>query len=263
MVTDELIAVVNSKWSKKMRPYHHMVSILVPALNEQRTVQTVLQDLSRLNFESLGLAREILLMDGGSTDRTVELARNVPDITVHQLTKGFGRGAALRLGIEKANGNIIVFFPSDNEYDPQELLPIVQTVATADFQVVFGSRTIKCVNMNERIMEIYKDNYFLYLSSKYGGMLISIMSLILYNRFVSDPLTGIKAFEARMLKNLALKSNGFDIETEILAKLGKKGIFILEQPVNYHPRSRAEGKKTTFGDGLRAVFRMLRVKFSA
>ena len=92
-MTDELISVVNSKWSKKVRPFHHMVSVIVPALNEERTVRPVLQDLSRLNFESLGLAREIIFVDGGSTDKTVELAKAVPDIAVHTLQKGFGRGA--------------------------------------------------------------------------------------------------------------------------------------------------------------------------
>ncbi len=257
MVTDELVSLVNSKWSKKMKPFRHMVSILVPAYNEERTVKTVLQNLSRLNFEFLDLAHEIILIDGGSTDRTVELARTVPDITVHQLQSALGRGAALRMGIEKANGNIIVFFPSDNEYQPEELLSVVQAVATTDSQAVFGSRVIKCVNMNERIRTIYKGNYLMYLTSKYGGMLISILSLVLYNRFVSDPLTGVKAFDARVLKNLRLSSDGFEIETEILAKLGKQAIFILEIPVNYRPRTRAEGKKTTFGDGLHAIFKML------
>ncbi len=262
MVTDELISVVNSKWSKKMRPFHHMVSILVPSLNEVRTVQPVLQGLARLNFESLGLAREIILIDGGSSDRTVELARAVPDITVLELSGKTGRGAALRLGIERANGNLITFFPSDNEYDAQDLMSVVQSLATTDFQAVYGSRAIKCVNLNERIRTVYKGNKLLYFTGKYGGMLISILSLLLYNRFVSDPLTGIKAFDARVLKSLKLSSNSLDIETEILTKLGKRGVFILEVPVNYRPRTRQEGKKTTVGAGLQAASKMLLARFT-
>src|SRR5581483_11632902 len=102
-------------------------------------VQKVLHDLTRLNFDSLGLASEIILIDGGSKDKTVELARQVQDVTVLELKNGFGRGSALRLGSEKANGNIIVFFPSDNEYRAEELLPMVQAIATTDSRAVFGS----------------------------------------------------------------------------------------------------------------------------
>jgi hypothetical protein len=88
-------------------------------------------------------------------------------------------------------------------------------------------------------------------------MLISILNLLLYNRFVSDPLTGVKVFDSRVLKSLALTSNGLDLETEILAKLGKRGVFILEIPVNYRPRTRQEGKKTTVWDGLGAALKMV------
>ena len=97
----------------------------------------------------------------------------------------------------------------------------------------------------------------LYLLSKYGGLSISILSLLLYNRYVNDALTGVKAFDARLLRGLGLKASGLDLETEIVAKLGKTGTFILEVPVEFFPRTREQGKKTTVFDGVRALLALM------
>src|SRR6185503_14618930 len=115
--------------------------------------------------------------------------------------------------------------PSDDEYRASDLFSVVREIAKNEFPVVYGSRLIKCVNPNQRIRDIYQGNIFLYLTSKYGGMLTSILGLLLYNRFVSDAFTSIKAFDMTVLKSLELKATGFEIETEILAKLGKKRQF--------------------------------------
>ena len=92
-------------------------------------------------------------------------------------------------------------------------------------------------------------------------MLISGLGLLLYNRFVSDPLTSVKAFDAQLLRSLGLTAHGVDFETELLAKLGLRGQFILEIPIGYTPRTRREGKKTTVGDGLRALARLVSIRF--
>ena len=256
-VLDEVIRVVNAKTQMKLRPFRHTVSIIVPGLNEARTLKTVLRDLTLLDFSALGVGKEIIYVDGGSSDGSLKLAQSVPDVKVFQVKDGKGRGAAFRLGIQKAGGDMIAFFPSDSEYAASDLTAVIQEIVKNEFNVVYGSRLIKCVDFSQRIQDIYKGNYLMYLTSKFGGMLISMMSLWFFNRFITDPFTGIKAFDAQVLKNLNLKSNGFEIETEILAKLGKKKQFVLEVPVDYHPRTRAQGKKTTVGDGLRAVTQML------
>ncbi|MBV9080813.1 MAG: YvcK family protein [Elusimicrobia bacterium] len=261
-VLDELIAIVNTKLQKKLKPFHHTVSIVVPALNEERTVQKVLWDLSLLNFEPLGIGKEIIFVDGGSTDRSLELAQSVRDVRTFRLEGQSGRGAALRLGIEKATGDIIAFFHSDGEYRAEDLIPVVQGITANGFRAVYGSRAIKCVNLSERIHDIYKGSYAMYLVSKYGGILFSVLGLLLYNRFVSDALTGVKAFEARLLRELKLKTRGFEIETELLAKLGRRGVFILEIPIGYQPRTRSQGKKSTVWDGLRALFRLIAARFT-
>jgi 2-phospho-L-lactate transferase/gluconeogenesis factor (CofD/UPF0052 family) len=257
-VLDEVIHIVNNKTQKKLRPFRYTVSVVVPGLNEAATVRQVLWDLTHLDFSELDVAKEIIYVDGGSTDDSVELARSVPDVKVYSLKDEFGRGAAFRLGIQKATGDMIAFFPSDGEYDAQDLFPVIRGIVKNEFDVVYGSRLIKMVNLSRIIQEIYRGSYLLYLTSKYGGMAVSVLALLLFNRFITDPFTGIKAFDAQVLKSLQLSASGFDIETELLARLGQKQHFVLEVPVNYHPRTRAQGKKTTVLDGVRAISRLLR-----
>ncbi len=256
-VLDEVIRVVNAKTQKKLRPFRYTVSIVVPGLNEARTLHKVLRELTLLDFSALGVGKEVIYVDGGSTDGCLELAQRVPDVKVFSLKEEKGRGAALRLGIQKASGDMIAFFPSDAEYETKDLISVIQEIVKSEFNVVYGSRLIKCVNYSQRIRDIYQGNYLLYLTSKYGGMAVSIVNLWRFNRFITDPFSGIKAFDARLLRSLELKSSGFEIETEILSRLGHKEQFILEVPVDYHPRTRAQGKKTTVSDGIRSIVRLL------
>jgi 2-phospho-L-lactate transferase/gluconeogenesis factor (CofD/UPF0052 family)/glycosyltransferase involved in cell wall biosynthesis len=261
-VLNELIAIVNEKAKAGLRSIPYMVSIVVPALNEERTVGKVLHDLVLLNFQPYGLAKEIVFVDGGSSDATMEIARREEAVRCYQLPTPMGRGAALRFGAERARGNVIVFFPSDGEYESTDLFSIVQSVVQGEFRAVFGSRMIKCGNYSERIRDIYKGDYVGYLISKYGGLALSLLSLLLYKRFVMDPLTGIKAFDGRLFRKLELKSRGVELETEIIAALAREGEYILEMPVSYSPRLRSQGKKVTLGDGIRTLLKLVQMRFS-
>jgi len=166
----------------------------------------------------------------------------------------------MRLGLEKARGNIVVFFPGDDEYRAEDLYGIVNSLVNSSFRVVFGTRAVKCTDLSERLKKIYDNNWRLYLTSKYGGMLLSVMALFLYNRYVSDVLSSIKGYDAHLLRSLALESNGLDLETEIVAKLAKRREYMLEMPVEYKPRPHAAGKKIRATDGLRAIFALVRYR---
>jgi 2-phospho-L-lactate transferase/gluconeogenesis factor (CofD/UPF0052 family) len=261
-VVDELHQIIQARIDVELQRLHHMVSIVVPVLNEERTIEEVLRSLIALDFQSLGLTKEIIVADGYSTDRTAEIARSVNTVRVFQLDKQRGRGAALRLGIEKARGNIIAFFPGDNEYHPNDLYAVVGAVVQSKFSVVFGSRAVKCTNLSERLMQIYGNRRVLYLTSKYGGMLLSVLTLLLYNRYVSDVLSSVKAFETHLLRSLDLHSSGIDLETEIVAKLSRKGEYMFELPVDYKPRSRSAGKKITARDGISAILALFRYRIA-
>ena len=97
--------------------------------------------------------------------------------------------------------------------------------------------------------------------SSVAGLFLSLLCLILFNRYVTDPLTGLKAFDRRLLKMLDLKSDGVELETEIIAKLSRNHKYILEVPVDYRPRLKSEGKKITVRDGFKALITLLRIRF--
>jgi 2-phospho-L-lactate transferase/gluconeogenesis factor (CofD/UPF0052 family) len=259
-VVDELHQIIQARIDVELDRVHHMVSIVVPILNEERTIEHVLRSLIALDFQFLGLTKEIIVVDGASTDRSAEIARSVNTVRVFGLDEQLGRGAALRLGIEKARGNIIAFFPGDNEYRPEDLYAVVGAVIHSKFRVVFGSRAGKCTNLSERLMLIYENRRMLYLTSKYGGMLLSVLTLFLYNRYVSDVFSSVKAFETHLLRSLDLHSDGIDLETEIVAKLSLKREYMFELPVEYRPRSRSAGKKITAVDGLKAILALFRYR---
>jgi len=262
-VVDELHQIIQARIDVELERVHHMVSIIVPVLNEERTIEEVLRSLIALDFQFLGLTKEIIVVDGASTDRTAEIAKSVSAVRVFQLDKQRGRGAALRTGIEKARGNIIAFFPGANEYHPNDLYSVVGAVVQSKFRVVFGSRAGKCTNLSERLMQIYENRRILYLTSKYGGMLLSVLTLFLYNRYVSDVLSSVKAFETHLLRSLDLRSNGIDLETEIVAKLSRKREYMFELPVDYKPRSRSAGKKITAKDGIKAILALFRYRVAS
>ncbi|HPG29720.1 MAG TPA: 2-phospho-L-lactate transferase CofD family protein [bacterium] len=261
-ILDEILKIIQSKRDIKLKPFHHTLSIIVPALNEAKTIKTVLNKLSLLNFDEFNLNKEIIVVDGGSTDKTLEFAKSESHIKVLSLASKKGRGAALKFGIEHAKGNIIVFFPSDNEYKTDEIHSIILPIIQGQFDIVFGTRLIKCANLDASILNIYKKNYFNYFLSKYGGIALSVMSLVLYNKYITDPLTSFKAFNADILKKFNLKKDGVDMDMEIIAKSSKMKKFILEIPVEFSPRLKSEGKKITLLDGLKSIITFLTLKFS-
>ncbi len=262
VVLDEVQRIVQGRIDIELQRLHHMVSIVVPVLNEARALEEVLKSLISLDFLPLGLTKEIVLVDGGSTDDSLRIAKALSTVRTFSLGQNMGRGAALRLGIEKARGNIIVFFAGDGEYDIKDLPAIVQPILGSRYRAVFGTRAIKVRDLSAQLSGIYANHRWLYLSSKYGGILLSVLTLLLYNRYVSDVLTSVKGFDAQLLKDLNLTSNGRDLETEIIAKLGLLHEFVLEIPVDYTPRTRAQGKKITVQDGLRAMAQLIRCRFT-
>jgi len=260
-ILDEILGIVQSKLQIKLSSFHYSVSIIVPALNEEKTVRSVLHELMLLDFSSYDLGKEIIFVDGGSTDRTLEYAKLETGVRIFKLEGVKGKGAALKLGMEKAKGNIIVFYPSDKEYSVNNIYSLISPIVKDEFQVVFGSRSIKCMNLNQRILDIYHGNRFNYFVSKYGGMALSILTLLLYKKYVSDALTSLKAFNIKALKILSLVSNGVDLEMELIAKVSKQGIYILEVPVDFSPRTKKEGKKINLFDGIKCFFALIRYRF--
>ena len=260
-IVDEMLGIVQRLVDVKVQPFRHKVSIVIPALNEAKTVQKVLRQVGQIDFSRFGVSKEIIFVDGGSTDGTLELAMDEKYVRVYALEGKKGRGEALKFGLSRARGNVVVFFPADDEYEAEDLISVVEPIVRNQFNVVIGSRAIKCINLDQRIRHIYSNQRFAFLLSKYGGMLLSIVSLLLYSSYVTDPFSILKGFDSGLLKELDLKSSGVDLETEVIAKVSKRQEFILEVPVQYRPRRRSEGKKTTVVQGLKALKALLAWRF--
>lgn len=228
------------------------VSIIIPCLNENKTILKTLTKINELDLSKYNLTKEIIVVDGGSNDGTVQKIKNYKYCKFFT-ADGIGKGAAIRKGIEKAKGDIIAFYPADEEYSAPDLEKAIKLITINNNDIVYGSRNIKMTNLSGSIKKIYNNNIIAYLISKYGGMILSIMCLLFYNRYVSDSLTSIKVFKSDIIKKIDLKSNGFDIELEITTKILKSKFSILEIPVSYKARSKDEGKKIKLSDGINCI----------
>lgn len=256
----EIFNIYDKRYIDRLNDYSN-ISIVVPCLNERKTLKKVCHNLENLNlyFKNIKLATEVIVVDACSTDDSDKILKRKNNIRYYKINN-LGRGNSIRYGINKAKGDIIVIFPSDNEYSVGEIQKIIEPILSNHTDIVFGSRAIKCTNLSKQISKIYKNNFLGYLVSKYGGMILSISCLLFFNRYVSDPLTTFKAFRTRTLNNLNLKSNGVNLEMEIIAKISRTEKYILEIPVKHFPRRKDEGKKITIFDGLNCVLSVIKFK---
>ena len=228
------------------------VSIIIPCLNEKKTILKTLAKIDELDFDKYNLTKEIIVVDGGSNDGTIDKIKDYKYCKFFD-SSVFGKGAAIKVGIEKAKGDIIAFFPADEEYSTKDLEKAIKLITINNHDIIYGSRNIKMTNLSGTIRKIYNNNMIDYLISKYGGMILSVMCLLFYNRYVSDSLTSIKVFKGDIIKKIDLKCNGFDIDLEITTKILKSKFSILEIPVSYKARSKDEGKKIKLSDGINCI----------
>jgi dolichol-phosphate hexosyltransferase len=224
--------------------------VLVPVFNEARTVETALDDLLGCD---LGVEREVIVIDDGSTDGSdaILAARDWPSGT-RLLTHGAnrGKGAAVRTGIMAASGEVTAIFDADLEYDPADLATVAGPVLQGETNAAFGVRAF----------EGHTSHSFLYVLGNRG---VTLAANVLFNVYLKDLMTCHKAVRTEVMRGLPLRANGFEIEPEIAAQLLRRGERIYEVPVSYRARSTAEGKKLTAVDGLRVLATLVRCRLPA
>ena len=226
-----------------------IVSFLIPAFNEARTIAEVIDRVSQLPFE-----KQLIVIDDGSTDETPAILERLSEgrddmVVIRQENRG--KGAAIRAGIPRIEGEIVVIQDADMEYDPAEVPSLIDPIVQGHADVVYGSRLA-----GGRPQRAYLFWHLL------GNRFLSLFTGILYNTTLSDMETGYKAFRSDVLRSLDLRENDFAIEPEITGRICKLHLRIYELPISYYGRTYAEGKKITWRDGFKAVWVLIRVRFS-
>ena len=237
------------------------LSIIIPAFNERRFIKEILMRVKKANLTKLGLKKEIIVVDDGSTDKTADIASTVPGVTLLRHHKNFGKGTAIRTGLKHATGDIILIQDADLEYNPAEISAVVKPIVEGKADVVYGSRyldpTQKALNI-KFLKKVHENAHILFY---FGGRGITRIANLLYNAKISDEATCYKAFRAYVLKSINLKCTRFEFCPEVTAKVRKLGLRIVEVPITYKPRSFKEGKKIKLKDGLEAVWTLLKYRF--
>jgi len=221
------------------------LSILIPIYNESATVLEIIQRVQAVPFE-----KEIIAVDDGSTDGTRDLLSRVEKdgvIVLHH-ERNRGKGAAIRTGLERATGDIIVIQDADLEYDPRDYTQLVQPIVEGRAKVVYGSRFLG-------------PRMAMFFWHMLANKMLTLMTNVLYDAILSDMETGYKAFRADVIKNMKLRSRRFDFEPEVTAKVLKRHIRIFEVPISYYGREYSEGKKIGMNDGFVAIWTLLKYRF--
>lgn len=227
----------------------HLISIVVPVFNEARTVADVIE---RLIAIDLPAPREILVVNDGSTDGTREVLDRVaprPELRIIHAEKNGGKGSAIRIGFAQASGTVVAIQDADLELDPAQLADLVTPIIEGRTRVVYGSRFLAGRPAAP------------WLSIVANELLTGITN-VLYGARITDMETCYKIMARDVARSLNLESNRFDIEPEITAKLLRDGHSIVELPIHFNPRSRAQGKKIGWRDGVRAIQVLIKYRFS-
>jgi glycosyltransferase involved in cell wall biosynthesis len=226
-----------------------LLSIVVPVYNEEATVQRVIE---RLLTIELPIAREILVVNDGSTDRTRQVLDAMPAVPgtlriVHAEVNG-GKGRAIRTGFEQARGTIVAIQDADLELDPAQLKDLIAPILAGEAAVVYGSRFLAGVPKAPWVTIV-------------ANKALTLATNVLYGSRITDMETCYKIMRADVARRLDLQANRFDIEPEITAKVLRQGLTIVERPVLFEPRSRAQGKKIGWRDGIQALRVLARHRF--
>jgi glycosyltransferase involved in cell wall biosynthesis len=231
------------------------LSVLIPVYNEERTLEEVVR-----RVRSIELPKEIILVDDGSKDRSREIltqlqkeGEQAPDplneIRIFLQPNNQGKGAAIKVALDHARGDVIIIQDADLEYDPHDYPALLEPIERGLADVVYGTRFAG--GGAHRV---------LFFWHSLGNRMLTLISNMLTNLNLSDMEVGYKMFRGEVLRSIKLESKRFGFEPEVTLKLAKKGYRFYEVPISYYGRTYQEGKKITWKDGVSALYYMLRFR---
>jgi glycosyltransferase involved in cell wall biosynthesis len=224
------------------------LSIIVPVYNEEKTVLPLLEKVRKVRL--MGLKKQIIVVDDGSTDGTLALLKRkrIPGVQILHYEKNKGKGAAIRTGIPHTTGDYVIIQDADLEYDPADYEKLLIPLLNGSADVVYGSR----------FMGVHRVFLFWHYV---GNRFLSLVTTVLYNAILTDMETCYKVWKGEIIRGLTLHSNRFEFEPEVTAKVLKKGYKVFEVPISYHGRGFEEGKKITWRDGVTALICLIKYRF--
>jgi glycosyltransferase involved in cell wall biosynthesis len=225
------------------------LSILMPVYNEAATVETAIRRVFDADLPIDGV--ELVVVDDGSSDGTGSILSQTDwpaELKLLSHESNQGKGAAIRTAAANASGEYSVILDGDLEYDPTDIGRLLEPMLAGRAEVVFGTREFESHTS-------YGAWYVL------GNKTVTLAANLLYNSWISDLMTCLKAMRTERLRSLRLREKGFAIEPEITARLLRSGVRIHEVPITYTARTRVEGKKLHAVDAIRVLETLLRCRF--
>ncbi len=219
------------------------LSVIIPAYNERDTIEEALRRVRELDTEL-----EIIVVDDCSTDGTRELLEAHPGIVLVKHAVNQGKGMAIRTALGKMTGRVAAIQDADLEYDPRDLLRLMEPILRGETRVVYGSRFLA------GRPPMATANYIC-------NRLLAWTSNILFSAGITDEATCYKVFDAELIQSIPLTCSRFEFCPEVTAKVRRRGERILELPVTYAPRTYESGKKIRWWDGVIALWTLVKFRF--
>lgn len=221
------------------------ISVIIPTYNEEENIKKVVHSVDQIK-----LNKEIIVVDDGSSDSTWKrvLELKLPNLITVRHDKNQGKGAAIRTGVRKASGDIVLIQDADFEYNPEDYYALVKPIQNGTAAVVYGSR-FKGTMVGMTVPNL--------LANK----ILTAVANLLYGTKLTDEATCYKVFRYDILKKQKLRCHRFDFCPEITAKISKNGIKIQEVPISYNARTIKQGKKIRWMDGFEALWALIKYRF--
>ena len=222
------------------------LSVVIPAYNERDTIQEALRRVRAL--ADSGVTLEVVVVDDASTDGTREILEAEPGIVLLRHARNQGKGTAIRTALAQVTGRVVAIQDADLEYDPHDLLRLMEPILHSKARVVYGSRFMQ----GRPPMQFA--NYVC-------NRLLALTANVLYGARLTDEATCYKLFDAALVSSLKLECRRFEFCPEVTAKVLRRGERILELPISYNPRSYDSGKKIRWWDGVEALWTLVKYRF--
>ena len=224
------------------------LSIIIPVYNEKDTVKELISLVKGVKLKDI--EKEIIVINDFSSDGSLEILKEIKGIKLISHKKNYGKGKSIKTGLSASTGDIIIIQDADLEYSPQDYPSLIKPLLSGKIKVVYGSRLLKKGNKAGKLI--------FYM----GGVFVTKVTNFLYNSNLTDEPTCYKVF-SKDLKPLLISAEGnrFEWEPEITAKILRKKYEIFEVPISYNPRTKENGKKIGFKDGIQTIFVLFKWRF--